>query len=482
MTETLLDRLPPEFPDDTIAEQVRTAVAASGRKVVALDDDPTGVQTVHDTPVLASWSIPDLAEVLREPGPLVFVLTNSRSLPSEDAVRLNEEIVGNLVAASRQTRVDFAVASRSDSTLRGHFPAETDAIASVLGGVDGVLIVPAFFEGGRYTIDDVHWVRDGDRLIPAAETEFARDATFGYTNSDLKAWVAEKSGGRIPASSVASLSIDVIRRGGPEGVAARLAEIGGGQPVIVNAASYRDLDVVVLGLLQAEAAGQRFVYRTGASFVRARAGIAERPLLTRQELLGAEAPIPLPGLVVVGSHVQRTTEQLARLLALPGVVPIEVRVPVLLDSDASRERVVATARQEADRVLARGDVPVVVTSREAIGAGDPLRQLEISRTVSAALVDIVRGVEGRPGWVIGKGGITSSDIGTKALGARRATVLGQLRPGIPVWRLGRETRYPGLPYVVFPGNVGGPETLAEAVTLLRGERGDRTATDETHLA
>ncbi|MDP9363593.1 MAG: hypothetical protein M3Q10_05100 [Chloroflexota bacterium] len=462
-----LDTLPPEYPGDLAAE-VRAAVAASGRKLVALDDDPTGVQTVHDTAVLARWDAATLAEELRDPHPVCFVLTNSRSVPEADAIGLNGEIAVNLREAARVIGVTFALASRSDSTLRGHFPAETDALADALGGVDGTLLVPAFFEGGRYTIGDVHWVREGDGLVPAAETEFARDATFGYRHSDLREWVEEKTGGRIPAAAVASISLEDVRVGGPDRVAEILSGVDAGRPVVVNATSYRDLDVVVLGLLRAEAAGKRFLYRTGASFVRARAGLAERPLLSRADLLNAASPSPLPGLVVVGSHVRRTAEQLTALLALPGVAQVELRVPRVVDSSTRLEEIEA-ARRAASVALNRGVTPVVATSRELFRAPDPLAQLETSRAVSSALVEVVSGVEGRPGWVVGKGGITSSDVGTVALGARRAVVLGQVRPGIPVWRLGPETRFPGLPYVVFPGNVGTPDTLAEVVALLRGD-------------
>jgi uncharacterized protein YgbK (DUF1537 family) len=463
---SLLDSLPPEYPGD-LEQQVREAVVASGRKVVALDDDPTGVQTVHETAVLARWSIEDLAAELRQPNSAFFVLTNSRSLPEAEAAALNSEIVGNLAAASRETGIDFAVASRSDSTLRGHFPVETDAIAAAVGGVAGVIVCQAFFEAGRYTIDDVHYVREGDRLVPAAETEFARDATFGYRHSNLREWVEEKTGGRFRAGEVVSLSITDIRGGGPDRVAAVLGGVTGGRPMVVNAASYADLSVVALGLLRAEAGGKRFVYRTGASFVRARVGMPARPLLTRSELLGGDAPPSVPGLVVVGSHVRRSSEQLARLLELPGTVGIEVNVPELLMSDAARDREIGRAVAAADAALAAGMTPVVSTSRrvELADAGD---QLAVSRAVSAALVAIAGGIEGRPGFIVGKGGITSSDIGTRALGARRAVVLGQIRPGVPVWRLGPETRFPGLPYVVFPGNVGGPETLAEVVAELRG--------------
>lgn len=461
-----LANLPPEYPHD-LTERIRAEIARSNRKLVALDDDPTGVQTVHDTAVLAVWTVPDLVAELEDPRPVCFVLTNSRSLPEAEAVRINQEIAANLLAASRQTGRGFVIASRSDSTLRGHFPAETDALAEALGGVDGVLLVPAFVEGGRLTVDDVHWVRDGDRLVPAAETEFARDATFGYRHSNLREWVAEKTGGRIAAADVASISMADIRLGGPGRVAELLAMASGGQSIVVNSMTYGDLWVVALGVLLAEAAGKRYIYRTAAGFVRTRAGLAERPLLSRDELLGPGATTPSHGLVVVGSHVRRSSEQLVQLLELPGVRAVEIAVPRLLDAGA-RDAEISRARDAVAAALAAGETSVLFTSRQVITTDQASTQLETSRSVSAALVEVVRNLEATPGWVIGKGGITSSDIGTGALGVRRAMVLGQVQPGVPVWRLGPESRYPGLPYIVFPGNVGEPETLAAVVSLLQG--------------
>ena len=462
-----LANLPPEYAD-SLEEQIRAAIARSNRKLVAIDDDPTGVQTVHDTAVLADWSVAALAAELRDPRPVCFILTNTRSLPEAEAAAINAEIAANLAVAARETGIGVAIASRSDSTLRGHFPAETDALADALGGVDGVLIVPAFFEGGRLTAGDVHWVRDGDRLVPAAETEFARDQTFGYRSSNLREWVAEKTNGAVPADRVGSIGLADIRRGGPERVAAILLAASDRQPIIVNAASYRDLEVVVLGVLQAEAAGKRLLYRTAAGFVRVRAGLAERPLLTRAELVGTDAPAPLPGLIVVGSHVRRSSEQLAALRELPGIVSVELNVPGLLDPTA-RSEVIARARGAIDEALDNDATPVLFTSRRVELHDDPEAQLAISRAVSAALVEVVQGLTAAPGWVVGKGGITSSDIGTRALGERRAIVLGQILPGVPVWRLGADARYPGAAYVVFPGNVGATSSLAEVVTTLRGE-------------
>jgi uncharacterized protein YgbK (DUF1537 family) len=463
---TLLESLPPAWPEDVLPA-IRRAIAASGRTLAALDDDPTGVQTVYDTPVLASWQVADLAAELREAPPLVFVLTNSRSLPEAEAVALNREVAANLLAAVGETERGVALLSRSDSTLRGHFPAETDALAAALGGVDGVLLVPAFVAGGRVTVGGVHYVRDGERLVPAGESEFARDATFGYASSDLREWVAEKSGGRIPAAEVAAVGINTIRAGGPAAVAAVLCELRDGRVCVADAVTDRDLDVLALGALLAEASGTRLLYRTGASFVRARAGLAPRPLLSRADLLGPAAPVPAPGLVAVGSHVKKSGEQLAALLREPAVAPVELSVPRAVDP-ASRDAEVGRALAAADLALADGEIPVVFTSRDLVLGRDPEDSLRVARAVSAALVEVVAGVRAPLAWVVGKGGITSSDVGTQALRSRRALVLGQVAAGVPVWRLGPESARPGIPYVVFPGNVGGPDTLAEVVRLLRG--------------
>ena len=167
--------------------------------MVALDDDPTGVQTVHGVAVLADWSTDSLAQEMARQESLFFVLTNSRSLAEADARALNQEIGERLQQGALAAQRELAIISRSDSTLRGHFPAETDALADALGGVDGVLICPAFVEGGRVTVDDTHFLLEQGRAVPVAETEFARDSTFGYSARTLPEWVAEKSGGRLEA-------------------------------------------------------------------------------------------------------------------------------------------------------------------------------------------------------------------------------------------------------------------------------------------
>ena len=467
---------PPERKVEGALEEIRRRVVESGRRVAVLDDDPTGVQSVHGVPVLTTWAVEDLRWALEQTSPTFFVLHNSRSLPEEEAVAMNREIARNLSEAANEAGADFDVVSRSDSTLRGHYPAETDVLAQALEesgrGPDGLIICPAFFEAGRITVDDVHWVRQNGELFPAGQTEFAADHSFGYRSSDLKAWVEEKTRGRIRANEVVSVGLADLREGGPERVLELLKEVSGGRPVVVNAASHADFEVFVLGLLAAEEEGRRFLYRTGPSFLRARGGITEPKVLGPEELY-RKRPKEGHGLVLVGSYVPTTTRQLEGALALDGVRGVEMSVLRLLEPE-SREDELGRVAEEVNDSLASSEV-AVYTSRELVTADKVgLSNFEIGAAVSGALVEVMRRVDRTQplSFVVAKGGITSSDVATKGLEVRRAEVAGPLLPPaiVPVWILPEENDFPGLPYVIFPGNVGGPGSLAQAIEILRGER------------
>ena len=459
----LLQSLPKEWPVD-LRPEIREEVAASGRKVVVLDDDPTGTQTVHGIPVLTEWSPEVLGPELKSDLSSFYILTNSRSLPLPEARSLNLEIGRNLNRAARGLNRSFVVVSRSDSTLRGHFPGEVEALADGTEQVfDGRLIVPFFLEGGRYTVNDTHYVDEGGRLIPAGQTEFARDTVFGYRSSNLRDWVEEKTGGKVSAQEVRSISIRDLREGGPMRVLERLMSLAGGALCVVNAASYRDLEVLVRGLLEAEAQGRRFLYRTAASFVQVRAGIMPRPILSREDL---ELPGSGGGLTMVGSHVPRTTQQLNEALRLPGIRGLEIHVDALLDAALRGPEIERTARM-AEASLRDGEDVVIYTSRTLRTAADKGENLRIGQRVSDALSALLHRISGRPRYLIAKGGITASDVATRGLHVKRALVLGQVLPGVPVWRLGAESRFPGIPYVVFPGNVGDGKALADVIRKLK---------------
>ena len=457
--EETLRQLPPPWADDLLPA-IRRELQAGAQTLIVLDDDPTGTQTVYDLPVLTQWEVEVLRTELARGTPVFYVLTNSRSLPAHAAAELNRTIGQNIATAARRTGQAIAVVSRSDSTLRGHFPVETDALARGLGQqFDGLLLIPYFLEGGRLTIDDVHYVAEEDKLIPAGQTPFAADASFGYSASNLRAWVAEKTSGQIPADTVISITLDDLRRGGPDRVASRLHAVTGGAVCVVNATCQRDMEVLVLGLLRAEAAGKRFLYRTAASFVQTRAGLASRPLLT-----AAELALPAGGgLIVVGSYVPKSSGQLTHLLENTAIQAVEVDVVALLAEDAARAQSqtgeVARARQAVQTHLAKGRDVVLYTSRSLITGRDAEASLAIGKTISTSLVQIVRELTVRPRYLLAKGGITSSDLATAGLDIARGWVLGQILPGVPVWQAGPESRYPGLSYIVFPGNVGGPDAL-----------------------
>lgn len=460
----LLDALPQEWPRDLIP-QIQASLRETKQKVFVLDDDPTGTQTVHDTIVLTEWPVSSVIRELESADPVCYILTNSRSVNAARAVALNIEIATNLRAAAEQTGRTYALISRSDSTLRGHFPAETDALAAAADApVDGVLIIPAFMAGGRYTVRGTHYVEEGGMLVPAARTPYAKDVVFGYQHSDLRRWVEEKTAGQVKAADVASLSMDVIRGEGPDGAQAILDKLVGGAVCVVDAVSERDLEVVALACIRAEAAGKSLIYRSAASFAGIRGGIPLRPTLDAEDIRPLTAH---GGLVVVGSYVKKSSDQLAALLASGMVKPVELPVAQLLESDDAAS-FLAPIVDMLTAILRGGDHAVLYTSRELISGSDDESSLAIGRRVSRCLVDIMRRLPVVPRFIIAKGGITSSDLATDALGIKRARVLGQILPGIPVWQPDADSRYPGGAYVVFPGNVGDDGALLRALQILAG--------------
>jgi uncharacterized protein YgbK (DUF1537 family) len=481
--------LPPARPgEEGLRESIRATRAAGDLLLGVLDDDPTGSQAVHDVQVVTVLEEDAYAAALAGPGATCFVLTNSRSLDGPAAAELTTRAARGLitVAGRRGTRIQLI--SRSDSTLRGHVMAEVTALQAVrrdmVGrGYDGVLLVPAFLEAGRVTAADIHWARTAAGLIPVGETEFAKDAAFGYGASDLRVFVAEKSGGTIQPEDVRSISLADIRLGGPGRVREVLASAAGGAWVVVNATEYSDLETVARAVLDAEREGQSFLFRTGPSFVRALSGLGPKPPLRGAQIWGAERGAQTEGvragagghgLVVVGSHVGQTSRQVAALRARAVTTDIELDVPAVLAGgpDVAAAPVVATIARRVTAALGHSDV-LLYTSRAVVTAPDAAGSLTIARTVSAALSRIVRdALAARPAWVIAKGGITSHDVMRRGLGIRRAEVAGQLFPGtVSVFRpLDAAPEAIGMPFVVFAGNVGDDGTLAQVVAILHGEQ------------
>ena len=453
----LLSSLPKSL-EDTFSSQIQASKSGYIDAIIVLDDDPTGTQTVYDVPVLTSWEPSIIARELDNGTPLFYILTNSRSLTEGEAEALGETIGRYIRQATESTEKKCLVISRSDSTLRGHYPAEVTALEKGLGLAQSIhLIIPAFFEGGRYTIGDIHYVKEGENLIPAAQTPFAQDKVFGYQHSNLVDWVVEKTTGAIAKENVRSISIDSIRQKSTEALTNFLNELEGGEACIVNAVDYSDLKKVAWSVLQST---QPLILRTAASFVAALDAKPPKELLTAKDL-GITAQ--KGSLIVVGSYVPKTTIQLAHFQKTTTLYSIEIDVEKLL---VKAEYDSSAMAKSIDELLLQGQSVLLYTSRKLISTDSAKKNLAIGNTVSTFLTDTVGKITVQPAFIIAKGGITSSDVATRSLAIKRAIVQGQVIPGVPVWKADEESKFPNLPYIIFPGNVGAEDAPTSAFLKL----------------
>jgi len=436
---------------------------APSPKIIVLDDDPTGSQTVHSCLLLLRWDVETLVAGLRDDSPILFILTNTRALTPTAAAAVTQTVCQNLKQAVATCGLtEFLVVSRSDSTLRGHYPIETDVIAQEMGPFDAHFLIPAFFEGGRVTLESTHYIRTAEGDIPVHETEFARDSVFGYSTAYLPDYAAEKTGGRVAADGVVRFTLETVRQGCRE----QLLALENNVCCVVDGEVQADLNRFAADALAATAQGKRFLFRSAASILTALAALPPQPV--DADHMGTYVRDGQPGAVVVGSHVQKTTDQLGVLLQAPGVSPVNVEVARLLDpSDAAYDTLLAEVLQQVHHHHGQGKTPVIYTSREELTFDDIQTRLDFGVRVSALLMDVVRGLPDRIGFLISKGGITSNDTLSQGLALTQARLLGQILPGVSLVRTPADhPQFADLPVVLFPGNVGDQEALAVAYRRL----------------
>lgn len=434
-------------------------------KIIVLDDDPTGSQTVHSCLLLMRWDIETLRLGLRDESPIFFILTNTRALTPEQALKTTCEVCQNLKQAIELEQIqDFLIVSRSDSTLRGHYPIETDAIAQELGSFDAHFLTPAFFEGGRFTKDGVHYLIVNGTPTPMHETEFAKDSVFSYRHSYLPDYVEEKTQGRIKASQVERLLLVDVR----SGVHDRLLHLHDNQCVVVDAETQDDLNQFAADVLAVAAQGKRFLFRSAASLLTALAALPPQPVAATD--MATYTRSGKSGAIVVGSHVQKTTEQLEELLKLPDIVGIEIDVSHLLqDSEVQRASLLQQTLGQVRAAHAAGKTPALYTSRQELSFPDVQTRQAFGAAVSRLLMDIERDLPSDIGFLISKGGITSNDTLSLGLSLTSARLLGQILPGVSVIRTPDDhPQFPRMPVVLFPGNVGDRHALANVYLRLKG--------------
>lgn len=419
---------------------------------------------MHSCLLLTRWDVPTLSLALQDSSPLFFVLTNTRALPPEQALAVTQEVCRNLLVALAETQTrEYLVVSRSDSTLRGHYPIETDAIAAVFGNFDAHFLVPAFFEGGRFTKDSVHYLVVEGVPTPMHKTEFARDSVFGYSHSYLPDYVAEKTQGRIPADQVVRLLLPEIRRG----CLPRLLALKHNACVVVDAEHPEDMNRFAEAVLTAVQRGKRFLFRSAASLLTALAQLPPQPILGEE--MAKYRRGDRPGVVLVGSHVRKTTEQLARLLEEPEVQGVEVTVAQLLQPEGF-SLLLADTYERVRTIHREGKTPVVYTSRQELTFATVAERMAFGQEVSRLLMAIVRHLPSDISFLISKGGITSNEVLSSGLSLPTARLLGQIIAGCSVVITPSDHPYfPNLPVVLFPGNVGDRMALTLAYRRLMGQ-------------
>lgn len=422
--------------------------------LVVLDDDPTGAQSQAGVPVALEWKPELLARVAAESPPAVHLLTNTRALFAAEAEALTRQAASAAAAAFPRSPIFL----RGDSTLRAHLLPEYRGLRDAIhpGREPVLMLVPALPAAGRVTQDGVHYVeRDGARVRLEA-TEYARDPDFAYTSSRLLDWAEERSNGFFPAAAGREVRLRELRERGRLAVRDALAGLdAAATPAVlaVDAVDVFDLEAAAEGLRLALAAGIEVIVRSAPTFVGVFSGAAADGFV---ELPDSPGPV----LVLCGSHVPTSTRQLERLLERHPESVVWVR-PERLAGARSGEEVsgaVAAARERLDE----DGLAVVATAREVYENGD---RLASGAAIASGLAAILAGSRERVGMVISKGGITSAVNVREGLASGLAEVQGPLRDGISLWSVDTPER-PALPFVVFPGNVGGEDDLADLVEAI----------------
>ncbi|MGQ9838616.1 MAG: four-carbon acid sugar kinase family protein [Cyanobacteriota bacterium] len=434
--------------------------------IVVLDDDPTGSQTVHSCLLLTRWDAETLKLGLQDGAPIRFILTNTRALSPAEAVQVTQSVCRALKGVMQELGLSQAIlVSRSDSTLRGHYPLETDVMAAELGPFDAHFLVPAFFEGGRITRESVHYLQVEGEWVPVHMTEFARDSVFAYHHSYLPDYVQEKTQGRIRADQVERFTLEQIRAGCLQ----RLLALQGNVCCVVDGETQADLDCFARDVFLAVSQGKRFLFRSAASLLTSLAQLPPQPVAPEQ--MGQFVRSQQPGVVLVGSHVKKSSQQLAQLLQEPGVRGIEVEVRQLLQSGTEADLLQGILSQ-VQAAYESGLTPVVYTSRTELtfeGAAAIEERLAFGKKVSGLLMAVVQGLPAGISYLISKGGITSNDTLSVGLNLPAVALLGQIYPGVSmVITPADHSRFPNLPVVLFPGNVGQADTLALIYRRLSG--------------
>lgn len=477
--------LPPEYPNDLTSIIEKELEAKPKELVVYLEDDSTGVQKSHDVYLITDLSEESIVSGIKAAldcgHRLVFILTNSRVLSVSQTEAINIDIAMTISKMGKESGLVFKIGSRSDSTLRGHFPLEPLVLMRTLepymGKFDGVIVTYVFLtEMSRITVNGIHFLRirkeDGSFWYrPVHLTDFSKDKRFGYTTSNMAKFVEYKFSttrlGKVKADEVLHINLKDVRMGGPEEVKRILLSAKNGRIITVDLVSLKDLQVFTLGVLLAEKEGKNFLYRSAASFAAARVNMKEIPVLNVDEIFGTKRDIGSV-LCLWGSIVKLSSMQLEAVIKkVPNLVTVQFDVRYVLGSDKNKHIMIDLAVKRVEEAFKKDKNVLVFTFPRSIYPSEKQSDEVVAsneQKISTALQEVYNRIKTRLKVAIFKGGVTSS-MGLINSGAKRVYILGQISPGIPIAKIlpKDNERFPGeeVIIVIGPGNVGFPDTYVK---------------------
>ena len=446
-------------------------------KIIVIDDDPTGSQTVYNCPLLLSWDNDTLINGLRNSASLLFILANTRALSAELAEERINEICDSLIFALHSESISLdqvIVISRGDSTLRGHGFLEPQIIHNRLGPFDATFHIPAFLEGKRTTKDSIHYL-DG---TPIHKTDFAKDKIFSYNTSYLPKWLEEKSQFQIQSEDVFKLDLNILNYAirnsdGLYKLVSILSNFSLNQHVILDVEEPIHL-ITFIKALHLLPESKRFLFRSAASFIGFLADLPENPKNINDLVslkLKDDQGCYKSGLVLIGSYIPLSSRQLKYLLENDCCIGVEIMVEHVLSllNDPNNSLNMNEYKQllldNIYQILHARKTPVLYTSRREFIFKNKKEKIKLSIQLAEFMSSMISELTPYLGYLISKGGITTNTLLLKGLQCKQVKLEGQIMPGLSLLTAHIKKNLQ-LPVVTFPGNLGDQSTLIDAFKIM----------------
>ena len=446
-------------------------------KVIVIDDDPTGSQTVNNCLLLLRWDYSTLVKGFKSKSNLFFILANTRSLSENDAKLRLEDICNSLkkVIAKEKFQEELIFISRGDSTLRGHNFLEPKIINDCLGPFDATFHIPAFIEGKRLTIDGNHFVDN----IPVSKTIFAKDKIFGYETSNIKDLLFQKSKFQINFDDIQNLKLyelKVLESKETNIVFKKLKNLKNNTHLIVDVEDYSQLKKLSLAVNKLSKE-KKFLFRTAASFVSSISDIKsnrKKPFFYSYLRRRNSENNFFPGLIVVGSFIELTTIQLKIFLENSECLAIELdvfeffRISSLKNNQEQLFLFKNKLLEEIRGIIKKGNTAVLFTSRKEIALENSSEQINLYNSLAYFISELVADLKNEIGYLVSKGGITSNVILSNGLKASYVYLKGQIINGVSLvnFKLDNDDN---LPIITFPGNIGNQYSLLNVWSILENK-------------